>query len=103
MDYPRTLEKAKSLLQQNHHAQAVQTAASALENLLTELYNQLLGQVPPARQKQPIEAQEKVGGGEPPSRLTLGSWWASIAPAGPADRRWHPGARRLNRRRWGPA
>ena len=72
MDYTRNLEKARSLLQQNHCAQAVQTAASVLETLLVELYNQLLGQVPPARQKQLIDAQEKVGGGEPLSRLTLG-------------------------------
>jgi hypothetical protein len=50
----------------------VQTAASALEHLLVELYNQLLGQVPPARQKELIEAQEKVDGGQPLNRLTLG-------------------------------
>lgn len=72
MNYPQTLRKAKTLLSQKHHAQAVQTAASALEHLLVELYNQLLGQVPPARQKELIEAQEKVGGGQPLSRLTLG-------------------------------
>jgi hypothetical protein len=38
-------------LAQKHHAQAVQTAASALENLLVELYNELLGQSPPAHQE----------------------------------------------------
>jgi hypothetical protein len=54
MNYPQTLDKAKTLLQQKHHAQAVQTAASALEHLLVELYNDLLGQSPPARQKQLI-------------------------------------------------
>jgi hypothetical protein len=72
MNYPQTLKKAKTLLAQKHHAQAVQTAASALEHLLVELYNQLLGQCPPARQKELIEAQEKVGGGQPLNRLTLG-------------------------------
>ncbi len=72
MNYPQTLKKAQTLLRQKHHAQAVQTAAGALENLLVELYNQLLGQSPPARQKELIEAQEKVGGGQPLSRLTLG-------------------------------
>jgi hypothetical protein len=72
MNYSQTLDKAKTLLRQKHHAQAVQTAASALENLLVELYNELLGQSPPARQKQLIEAQEKVGGGQPLGKLTLG-------------------------------
>ena len=72
MNYPQTLTKAKTLLAQKHHTQAVQTAASALEHLLVELYNQLLGQSPPTRQKQLIEAQEKVGGGQPLSKLTLG-------------------------------
>jgi hypothetical protein len=72
MDYSQTLKKAKTLLTQKHHAQAVQTAASALEHLLVDLYNELLGQCPPARQKELIEAQEKVGGGQPLNRLTLG-------------------------------
>lgn len=72
MEYPETLRKAQTLLEQGHGAQAVQTAASALENLLVELYNQLLGQSPPARQRTLIEAQEKVGGGQPLNRLTLG-------------------------------
>jgi len=72
MNYPQTLKKAKTLLTQKHHAQAVQTAASALEHLLVELYNQLLGQSPPPRQKELIEAQEKVGGGQPLNKLTLG-------------------------------
>ena len=49
MNYPQTLTKAKTLLQQKHHAQAVQTSASALEHLLVELYNELLGQSAPAR------------------------------------------------------
>ncbi len=72
MNYPKTLQKAKTLLAQKHHAQAVQTAASALENLLVELYNELLGQVPPARQKELVEAQEQVSQHQPLSRLTLG-------------------------------
>jgi hypothetical protein len=50
MDYLRTVRRAQTLLGQKHCAQAVQTAASALEHLLVELYNQLLGQSPPARQ-----------------------------------------------------
>ena len=72
MDYSQTLKKAQTLLAQKHHAQAVQTAASALENLLVELYNELLGQVSPARQKQLVEAQEQVSQHQPLSRLTLG-------------------------------
>jgi hypothetical protein len=72
MDYSAALAKAKTLLQQKHHAQAVQTAGSALENLLVELYNELLGQSQAARQKQLIEAQGKVGGGQPLHKLTLG-------------------------------
>ncbi|MBU1750077.1 MAG: DUF499 domain-containing protein, partial [Chloroflexi bacterium] len=72
MDYSQTLNKARTLLQQKHHAQAVQAAASALEALLVELYNQMLGQSPPARQKQLVEAQDKVGGGQPLHKLTLG-------------------------------
>jgi hypothetical protein len=72
MNYSQTLTKAQTLLDQRHHAQAVQAAASALESLLVELYNQLLGQSPPARQKQLIEAQEQVGGGQPLHKLTLG-------------------------------
>ncbi len=66
MNYPQTL------LAQKHHVQAVQTAASALENLLVELYNELLGQSPPAEQKKLIEVQEQVGGGQPFNKLTLG-------------------------------
>jgi len=72
MNYSQTLTKAQTLLAQKHYAQAVQTAASILENLLVELYNALLGQSPPARQKQLIEAQEQVGGGQPLHKLTLG-------------------------------
>jgi hypothetical protein len=72
MNYPRVLANCQTLLTQKHHAQAVQTAAGALESLLVELYNELLGQSPPARQKQLVEAQEKVGGGQPLSKLTLG-------------------------------
>lgn len=72
MDYSQALKKAKTLLAQNHHAQAVQTAAGALETLLVEFYNELLGQSPPARQRQLVEAQEKVGGGQPLTKLTLG-------------------------------
>jgi len=72
MDYLQTLKKAQTLLAQKHHAQAVQTAAGALEHLLVELYNELLGQSPPARQKELIEAQERVGGGQPLHKLTLG-------------------------------
>jgi len=72
MNYLQTLKKAKTLLAQKHHAQAVQAAASTLEHLLVDLYNELLGQSLPARQKQLIEAQEKVGGGQPLNRLTLG-------------------------------
>ncbi len=40
--------------------------------LLVELYNELLDQSPPARQKQLVEAQEKVGGGQPLGKLALG-------------------------------
>ncbi len=72
MNYPQTLNKAKTLLQQKHHAQAVQTAASTLENLLVELYNELLAQSPPARQKQLVQTIEQVGGGQPLNKLTLG-------------------------------
>ncbi len=72
MNYAQTLRKAQTFLQQQHRSQAVQTAASALENLLVELYNELLGQSPPSRQKELIEAQEKVGGGQPLNKLTLG-------------------------------
>jgi hypothetical protein len=72
MNYLKSLAKAKTLLQQKHHTQSVQTAASALEHLLVELYNELLAQSAPARQKQLIEAQEKVGGGQPLAKLTLG-------------------------------
>jgi hypothetical protein len=43
-----------------------------LETLLVQLYNELLGQSPPARQKQLVEAQEKVGGGQPLTKLILG-------------------------------
>lgn len=72
MNYPQTLAKARTLLEQKHHAQAVQSAAGALESLLVDLYNEPLGQSPPARQKQLVEAQEQVGGGQPLPKLTLG-------------------------------
>jgi hypothetical protein len=72
MNYPQTLTQAKTLLQQGHHAQAVQAAAGALEHLLVDLYNDLLSQSPPARQKQLVEAIEQVGGGQPLAKLTLG-------------------------------
>lgn len=72
MNCPPTLTKAKTLLAQKHYAQAVQTAASALENLLVELYNELLGQSSSARQKELIQAQEQVGQGRPLNKLTLG-------------------------------
>jgi hypothetical protein len=72
MKYSQVLKKSQALLSQKHYAQAVQTAASALENLLVELFNDLLGQLPPDRQKQLVEAQEKVGGGQPLNKLTLG-------------------------------
>jgi hypothetical protein len=72
MNYSQTLSKAKTLLAQKHYAQAMQTAARALENLPVELYNDLLSQLSPNRQKQLVEAQEKVGGGQPLNKLTLG-------------------------------
>ena len=72
MNYPQALNTAKTLLAGKHYAQAVQAAASALEHLLVELYNGLLGQSPPARQRELIEAQEKVGRGHPLHKLTLG-------------------------------
>jgi hypothetical protein len=72
MDYPQSISKARTLLAQRHHAQAVQSAAGALENLLVELYNGLLGSVPPARQKELVEAQGKVGGEQALGKLTLG-------------------------------
>jgi hypothetical protein len=39
MNYSQGLAQAKTLLEQGHAAQAVQTAAGTLENLLVELYN----------------------------------------------------------------
>lgn len=72
MKYPQVLKKARTLLAQKHHSQAVQTAASALESLLVELYDDLLGQVAAARQKELVGVQEKVGGGQPLNKLTLG-------------------------------
>ncbi len=72
MNYPQTLSKAQTLLQQQHYAQAIQVAATALETLLIELYNDLITQLPSARQKELIETQEKVGGGQPLNQLTLG-------------------------------
>lgn len=72
MNYAQTLSKAKTLLQQKHHAQAVQTAGSLLENLLVELYNELLGQSPPVRQKQLVQTIEQVGGGQALNKFTLG-------------------------------
>lgn len=50
----------------------MQTAADALENLLVDLYNDLLGQSPPARQKGLVKAIEQVGEGQPLSKITLG-------------------------------
>lgn len=47
----------------------MQTAASTLENLLVDLYNDLLGQPPPARQKGLVKAIEQVGNGQPLGRL----------------------------------
>ncbi len=77
MNYPQTLAKAKTLLQQKHHTQAIQTAASALEYLPVDLYNELLGQSPPARQKQLVETLEQVGRGHPLQRCSsihTGRW-----------------------------
>ncbi len=72
MDYAQSLTKAQTLLDQKHHAQAVQVAASGLESLLVELYNDLLTRSAPARQKTLIEALERVGGGQALDKLTLG-------------------------------
>lgn len=72
MNYSQTLKKAQNLLDQGHYAQAVQVAGSALENLLVELYHDLLRRVPPKRQKELVEALEHVGGGQPLHQLTLG-------------------------------
>lgn len=73
MNYPQILTKAQTLFQQKHYAQAVQTAASTLENLLIDLYNELLAQSPPTRQKQLIEILEQVGRGQPLPKQTLGN------------------------------
>ncbi|MCB0169348.1 MAG: ATP-binding protein [Anaerolineae bacterium] len=72
MNYPQTLNKAKTLLQQKHYAQAVQTAASALEHVLVDLYNELLSKSSVARQKQLVQAIEQVGSGQEFSKFTLG-------------------------------
>ena len=41
-------------------------------NRLFDSRNSGSGQSPPARQKQLVEAQEQVGGGQPLPKLTLG-------------------------------
>ncbi|MFW6097672.1 MAG: ATP-binding protein [Chloroflexota bacterium] len=72
MNYPQTLNKAKTLLRQRHYAQAVQTAASALENVMLDLYQEVLNHSSPGRQKELIEVVERVGGDLPLHKLTLG-------------------------------
>ena len=72
MNYTQTLKKAQTLLQQKHHAQAIQAAACTPESLLAELYNQLLSQSPPAHQKQLIETQEQVRGSQSLQKPTPG-------------------------------
>lgn len=72
MDYPQALNRAQTLLRQRHYAQAVQSAASALENVLIDLYQEVMNQSPPARQRELVGVVENVGGGVPLQRLTLG-------------------------------
>jgi hypothetical protein len=72
MDYPQTLQKAQTLLDQRHYAQAVQTATNCLEQLLEDLYQELLRRATPARQRELADALERVGGGQPLHQLTLG-------------------------------
>ena len=43
-----------------------------MENLLVELYNELMSQSSTARQKQLVEAIEQAGSGQPLNKLTLG-------------------------------
>jgi hypothetical protein len=69
MDYRQTMKKAQTLLEQGHHAQAVQVAGSALEHLLVDLYHDLLRRVPPERQKALVAAQEQVAQTQPLDRL----------------------------------
>ena len=72
MSYPQTLNKAKTLLRQRHYAQAVQTAASALENVMGDLYQEVMNHSALARQKELIQTVEQVAGDTPIQRLTLG-------------------------------
>lgn len=57
MNYPQTLVKAKTLLQQKHHAQAVRTAASVPGNLLVDIRNRAVHE---GHEPDPAEAAYKV-------------------------------------------
>ena len=72
MNYSQTLKKAQTLLSQKHYAQAIQTATNGLEQLLEELYQEILNHATPARQKELADALAQVGGGQPLHQLTLG-------------------------------
>ncbi len=56
MNYLQALAKARTLLQQGHNAQAVQTAAAALESLFVGIFHQFMDTSTPARQRQLTEA-----------------------------------------------
>jgi Protein of unknown function (DUF499) len=72
MDYAEKLQQVDQLTFNGHHAQSVIAAASVLEELLRQLYQQVQPRLAPADQQTIAEKMSKLGHGKPISELTLG-------------------------------
>ena len=71
-DYRQRLKKTDTLIQQGHYSQAVTTAARAIENLLEELFNELMKNVSSRDALALSDARAKAVEGK--AKMTLGRW-----------------------------
>jgi len=72
MNYQEQLRDAEKLIAQGLYVQAVRTAGSILEGLYKDLYRDLLGHLPPAEREKITQTEQRIGGGKPVGKFTLG-------------------------------
>ena len=72
MDYSDKLNEAEQLMISGHFAQAVTSSGQLCEEMLRELYRQVLPRLVPADQRELAEKIEKIGGDKSAEKLTLG-------------------------------
>ncbi len=73
MRYSQRLQEANDLIKSEHYRQAIETAGGAIENLLRELFDELLAKLPQRDADRLRLAQSKAGPGKG-GKMTFGNW-----------------------------